>query len=220
MLTQERIARMRPAMIEAPPGMVHVPGGPFLCGREKREVTIPSFFIDITPVTNLEWHAFVGKLGLAPPRHWPQGQLTKELEECPVIWVTYEDAEAYAKWAGKALQTPMQWEKAARGTDGRKYAWGADFNPKFVNTKEAGNGKPVATTLLKSSASPYGVLGLGGNVMEWTQGLADPKKGLRVVMGSSYRHYLGAAYWQNDADPKKATDYIGFRCVKPGPEGK
>jgi formylglycine-generating enzyme required for sulfatase activity len=198
----------------APPGMVLVPGGTFLYGSEKRAVEVPSFFIDILPVTNKEWELFNANAGLAPPRHWPEGRVTKELEDCPVVWVTFEEAEQYAKSVGKELPTPQQWEKAARGTDGRKYPWGGDFDPKRVNSKEAGVGKPVPAATLKRSTSPFGCLGMGGNVLDWTTGIADKKKGSRVIKGGSFRHYLGAISWQYDADPKKGQDAVGLRCVK------
>jgi len=108
--------------------MVRVPAGPFLYGEDRREVELPEFWIDRTPVTNAEYARFVAATGRKPPQHW-QGQTPPErIADHPVVHVSWRDAVAYAGWAGKRLPTEEEWEKAARSIDGREYPWGDRFN--------------------------------------------------------------------------------------------
>ncbi|HZV02818.1 MAG TPA: SUMF1/EgtB/PvdO family nonheme iron enzyme [Planctomycetota bacterium] len=198
----------------SPEGMVLVAAGPFLFGREKRTVTLGAFWIDRDPVTNRAYLAFVEATERGRPTYWPIGTLPEALLDHPVVCVTFEDAQAYARWAGKDLPTPAQWEKAARGADGRKFPWGSGFDTHRTNTKESAQGKTVPVTKLRDE-SPYGCRGMAGNVLEWTRGIADPKEGKRVVKGCSFRTYLGAASWSYDMAESASNDALGFRCVKP-----
>lgn len=198
---------------DAPPGMVLVPAGPFLFGRDKRSVTLGAFWIDRDPVTNEAYAAFVAATGHPRPVHWPAGPLAAELRDLPVVNVSLEDALAFARHAGKDLPTPAQWEKAARGTDGRKFPWGSSFDSQRSNTKEAARNRLVPTTRLRDE-SPYGVRGMGGAVLEWTRGVLNPTRGTRVVKGASFRTYLGAAAWALELDAAEKRDDLGFRCVR------
>lgn len=197
----------------APCGMVLVPAGPFLYGRQKRSMTLAAFWIDRDPVTNRAYRDFVEKTDRSRPAHWLGGNVPDALLDHPVVCVTFEDAAAYAAFAGKELPTPAQWEKAARGTDARKYPWGAGFEANRANTKESARGRTVAVGTLRDD-SPYGCRGMAGNVLEWTRGPGDPAAGTRIVKGCSFRTYLGASCWFHELAPETANDALGFRCVK------
>lgn len=161
-----------------------------------REVTVAAYLIDRYPVTNQDYTRFVedtgayapgppwaNVYGLAPLAWNPQTLLPPAgLEDYPVVYVSYYDAVAYCEWAGKRLPTEAEWEKAARGTDGRPYPWGWD--PAIENYAQV---TPIPTGLLDTplapvtahmaGASPYGVVDMMGNAYEWC---GDPAPG---VMG-------------------------------------
>lgn len=194
-----------------PPGMIHVPAGPFFFG--KTEATLADFWIDQTPVTNAQYAEFVKKTGRRHPTHWSADGPPQAEKDHPVVNVTFADAEAFAAHAGKQLPTPAQFEKAARGTDRRKYPWGDEVGLRTSNTKEAGVGGTTPVDKFPRGRSPFGCFDLAGNVLHWTRGVADAKKGTRVLKGSSWKIYLGACSWSNEADPEKKQDDVGFRCV-------
>jgi serine/threonine-protein kinase len=161
--------------------MVLVPEGPFQMGPDRRAVHLDAFYIDRTPVTNQAFRTFVDVTGYRPEdddaarflSHL-HGRLPPELASHPVVYVSWLDARAYAAWAGKRLPTEAEWEKAARGADGRKYPWGrAQPGPSLANYgKLRGGTTPV--TAFPDGASPYGVLDLAGNVWEWCEDADDP----------------------------------------------
>jgi serine/threonine-protein kinase len=160
--------------------LVLVAAGAFKMGERRREVYLDDFYIDRCPVTNAQFHTFVSVTGYRPGdggehrflAHWPAGQVPDGLERHPVVYVSWEDARAYAQWAGKRLPTEAEWEKAARGTDGRKYPWGRE-DP----TRRLGRGRrgtmPVGA--FPEGASPYGALDMAGNVWEWCEDADDPQ---------------------------------------------
>lgn len=201
------------APVAAPPGMVQVPAGPFRFGPKGDEVVLGAFWIDLTPVTNAEYAQFVKKTGRRHPSHWsPDGPNPGE-DELPVVCVTCEDAEAYAKHLGKLLPTPAQFEKAARGPDGRKYPWGDEVGLRTSNTREAGVGALTPVQRYPRGRSPYGCFDMAGNVLHWTRGLHDKEKKTRVLKGSSFKHYLGASAWSYEGYPDSRQDAVGFRCM-------
>ena len=199
-------------------GMVLVPGGPFVFGRAKVPVTLGTFWIDKDPVTNRAYLAFVEKTERPPPVHWGGDAPAAEIVDHPVVCVRFDDAEAYAHFVGKELPTPAQWEKAARGTDARKYPWGSGFFTHRTNTKESCHGRTLPVSRLQDE-SPYGCRGMAGNVLEWTRGVGDPRRGTRVVKGSSFRTYLGAVAWSQELAPSTYNDALGFRCSSGESEG-
>lgn len=198
---------------DAPEGMAHVPGGPFLLGKKREEASIGDFWIDIYPVTNGDYEEFITDNRKRAPRHWPASGLNDELRDQPVVMLTYEEASAFAEGVGKALPTPAQYEKAARGTEGLKYPWGDQIKNRVTNTKESGIGQLTSVDSFPAGQSPFGCYDLAGNILHWTRGIYDPDNGTQMVMGSSYKHYLGAAHWTHEEPPEKRRDYLGFRCV-------
>jgi formylglycine-generating enzyme required for sulfatase activity len=199
--------------VDAPEGMVHVLAGPFLWGPRKEEVSLGDFWIDIYPVTNGDYEDYVTTHRKRAPRHWPASGLTDSLRDQPIVFLTYAEAEDYAETLGKQLPTPAQYEKAARGTEGWKYPWGNQVKNRVANTRESARGKLSTVDAYGAGRSPFGCYDMCGNALNWTRGVYDEKKGTRIVMGSSFKHYLGAAYFTHEEDPEKRRDYLGFRCV-------
>ncbi|MDE3019958.1 MAG: SUMF1/EgtB/PvdO family nonheme iron enzyme, partial [Nitrospirota bacterium] len=157
--------------------MVLVPAGEFTMGSNEvddeqpiHQVHLDAFYMDTFEVTTSRYAAFLKATQLAPPRRWEEARLPRDADR-PVIGVTWFMADNYCRWAGKRLPTEAEWEKAARGTDGRAYPWGNE-----EPTNDRGNfGKPRWTgydTLapvgsFKSGNSPYGIADMAGNVWEW-----------------------------------------------------
>jgi formylglycine-generating enzyme required for sulfatase activity len=194
--------------------MIHIPAGDFLYGDEKKKIELPEFWIDRTPVTNAEYARFVAATGHKPPKHWKGKSPPKEIADHPVTYVSWHDAVAYAGWAGKRLPTEEEWEKAARGTDGREYPWG-DWEEDRCNTKEAGVGGTTPVGRYSPDGdSPFGCVDMVGNVWEWT---VIEEGDRRVVRGGSWlddRDFArcAARYW---FAPYRSDASGGFRCVSP-----
>lgn len=221
-------------------GMVLVPGGPFRMGSDEfdlegppRTVVLPAFWIDRYPVTGAAYLAFVRATGHAEPPDWPSGRPVPGREDHPVERVSWHDAVAYAAWAGKRLPSEAEWEKAARGTDGRRFPWGDTFSEDRCIAWDHAMVLDVTTVPVAShpsGASPYGVEQLAGNVEEWVQDELRPYPGsvhdspsaaggLRVVRGGSWfytQEHTRCAYrrglrpeftgWTQAGGP-------GFRCA-------
>jgi formylglycine-generating enzyme required for sulfatase activity len=193
--------------------MVRVPAGKFLYGDDKREVELPEFWIDRAPVTNAEYARFVAETGHEPPVHWEGETPPKEIADHPVVNVSWDDATAYAEWAGGRLPSEQEWEKAARGTDGRKYPWGKWAEGR-CNSQEAGVGgtTPVGQYSLPGD-SPYGCVDMAGNVWEWTA--SEHEQGGRVLRGGAFLdedRYVRCAARSWDL-PYNCRRNCGFRVV-------
>jgi len=218
----EDVARRREAAeafaagLELVEGMCLVPAGTFLYGPEKREIFLDSFYIDLNPVTNAEYTRFVQEMNYRPPRFADDPRLNQP--DQPVVGVSFGDAQQFAKWAGKELPTELQWEKAARGTDGRIYPWGNDppgsSDATYGLDPVEGAPAPVGQSL--RNVSPFGVRDMVGNVWEWTTAPFAKDSKFKAVRGGSYNDsadYLRTDY-RLDAHPKDKFEAIGFRCVK------
>ncbi|MBN1423785.1 formylglycine-generating enzyme family protein [Candidatus Fermentibacteria bacterium] len=223
--------------------MVHVPPGPFRRGsnrgglnsRPEREVELEGFYVDKTEVTVGHYLVFLmdtaarDTAGDAPPSERAIGASEGDELNLPVVSVTWREAVRFAAWAGKRLPTEAEWEKAARGTDGRAYPWGDEYDPSLVVAKGAGAPSPVGST--PSDASPYGALDMAGNVREWTADFYDPlyygkapkvdPKGPargrdRVVRGGSWRRDCedeGLTHARMHEPPTTESIDLGFRLV-------
>jgi hypothetical protein len=197
-------------------GMTLVPGGAFKAGRECREEEVDPFLIQIAEVSNADYAEFVRATKHAAPAHWPEGRPPSGEESFPVVGVTYADAQAYAVYKGLRLPTALEWEMAARGTDGRIYPWGDTFDQNAANCHGLSGGlRPV--TEFSRGRSPYGCLNMAGNAHEWT---STPTEGglSRIVRGGAYRSHITNVRTFSEIDaPVDLADpalAVGFRCVK------
>ncbi|MFQ5729391.1 MAG: formylglycine-generating enzyme family protein [Waddliaceae bacterium] len=200
--------------------------------RSTEKVFVPAFYIDKTEVTNEQFKRFLDATGYKPKwpknflKHWHGGNYPRGKGNHPVVWVSLEDAKAYAKWAGKRLPTEVEWQKAAQGEDGRTWPWGNVYDPKKANMDSNGT-KPVGS--YKEGASPYGCLNMAGNVWEMTDSFQSDgyhyfswlrggsfffAKGSRWYMqGGPITNYQRTKFWyMTPALNRSAT--IGFRCAK------
>jgi len=163
--------------------MVEIPEGQFIMGtnnlktdaqnRPAHNVTLPTYYIDKYPVTHAQYARFVAGTGYRVPLNWSDGRFVPERTFHPVTMVSWFDAKAYCTWANKRLPSEAEWEKAARGTDERRWPWGPIMDTKLLNTYyNVGSTTPVGSYL--DGASPYGVLDMAGNVSEWIEDDFDP----------------------------------------------
>jgi len=168
--------------------MILIPAGEFLMGSDPKKTKfvgngeqpqhtlhLPDYYLAKTPVTNAQYLAFVQATGRDQPRHWKDGKPPGSKGNHPVLYVSWHDAVAYCQWlaqvTGKSYRLPSEaeWEKGARGTDGRIFPWGDQWVAKRCNVSETGkedNTTPVG--VYPQGASPYGLLDMAGNVNEWT----------------------------------------------------
>jgi sulfatase modifying factor 1 len=234
--TEEKVSQ--PTSAVKPGEMVLIPAGEFIFGTNDKEsygypeqkINLPAFWIDKYEVTNAQFLDFSIKNnytgeGAKEGRDW-RLFFTPEKAYFPVVYITWNDAEAYCKSVGKRLPTEEEWEKAARGTDGRVYPWGNEWRDNSANVYESGLSNPVAVGQFSNDVSPYGVHDMLGNVQEWTASWystykgnpkKDPNSGekYRVVRGLSYRirGKVGHLYDRSAWVPG-ALFYFGFRCAK------
>ncbi|MCB9883354.1 MAG: SUMF1/EgtB/PvdO family nonheme iron enzyme [Planctomycetes bacterium] len=210
---QRRAPAPTPGM--PPPGMIRISGGPALLGVERDRREVPEFHIDARPVTNTEYVAFAESTGAEVPEHMLVHGFMEKKADHPVVGVDFRDALRYARWCGKDLPTEDEWEKAARGTDGRVYPWGNQFDPgrclTAVNKRQ--DTGPVGHYL--SGASPYEVLDMAGGCWEWTLTPAGSPGTLLVVKGGSWFDPPGLARLDGrfTARPDFRSATLGFRCV-------
>lgn len=201
-----------------------------------------AYFITRTPVTNAQYAAFVRATGHAVPdvdvetwrsyrlAHpfertrkyaWLDGRPPEGRADHPVVLVSHDDARAYAAWLSERtgarwrLPTELEWEKAARGLDGRRFPWGDEWDPARLNSADLGPFDTTPVGSLPKGASPFGVLDAAGQVFEWTASEAGP--GRFLVKGGSWDDKgcgvcRPAARHARPADLKHIL--IGFRLVR------
>jgi len=237
------------------PEMILIPAGRFIMGSDLRKdklayageqpqhtLYLPDYYIARTPVTNVQYGAFVRATGHRTPYHLEDGKIPRGEEQHPVTAVSWNDAIAYCRWlsevAGKSycLPSEAEWEKAARGMDGRIYPWGNRWDASRCNCWESGPRGTTPVGAYPRGASPYGVLDMAGNVWEWTRSLyrgypydsTDGREDLgvdghRVLRGGSfykYQRYVRCASRLRDypfPSSRLGTGnwyrYYGFRVV-------
>ncbi|MGY3676593.1 SUMF1/EgtB/PvdO family nonheme iron enzyme [Streptomyces sp. TE33382] len=195
--------------------MVHVDEGIYLSGAANTSMWLDAFTIDVYPTTNADYARFVRATGHRPPQHWPGGRCLVNLNDHPVVWVTWHDADAYARWCGKALPTAQQWEKAARGPKGQSYPWGTIPTAAKCNVAEAEIRQTTPVTRYQSGVSPYGVFDMCGNTWEWCSTEETP--GRHELKGSAFTSPFqrAAPALHNAANATMKDDDTGFRCVSP-----
>ena len=237
--------------------LVRVPAGDFFMGSvatqdehaqddefPQHQIYLPEFHIGRYPISNLQYVAFVEATGISPPQSWIKGRMPLGKENHPVVTVLWKEARAFCAWLGEAtgrairLPTEAEWEKAARGTDGRIYPWGDDppddalcnFDRQVGDTTPVGRYSP-------QEDSPYGCADMAGNVWEWCQskyrsypyqagdgredlqadgGLEGPRAyDRRVVRGGAFiydeRDIRCAARFRSN--PNHWDRHVGFRVV-------
>ena len=229
--------------------MVLIPAGPFIMGidgikREQRpshKVYVDAFYIDRYEVTNAQYYEFLDYIKKTndhskcleyeplnkdhKPLKWEKDYYNHP--EYPVTRVDWLDAYAYAAWAGKRLPTEAEWEKAARGTDERKWPWGNEWNPEKCNT---GDPEPIGS--YEEGKSPYGCYDMSGSVAEWCADWGDmryyrkspkrnpkgPEKGnKKIIRGGSRFANVGILLRctaRKTMDPILGNIGVGFRCAK------
>ena len=226
-----------------PEEMVMIPEGPFLRGTDKggfdeqpqRTIRLSSFMIDKYEVTNGQYAAFVAATGhrkAGPPSRYAKNMSRMRGINQPVVYVSWDDARAYCQWKGKRLPTEAEWEKAMRGTDGRLWPWGNVEIPHAANWARVDDGHDVSAPVgvIKSDASPFGVMDGAGNVIEWVEDWYQENAYREAAdMDPSSPEYgtfkvlRGAGYASSGSDlritsrnkmvPDFRDETIGFRCA-------
>ncbi len=232
--------------------MVPIPAGVFTMGsddartneqnRPAHQVRTRAYRIDKFPVTQAQYAQFVAARKYRPPLSWKDGTIPRGLELHPVTMVSWYNARDYCAWAGKRLPTEAEWEKAARGTDARRFPWGSMMQPENLNTYYK-VGHTTAVNAYPEGASPYGVMDMAGNVQEWVADQFAPYPGTPasgeifqakeadpqyhrgsdekedlvyfVMRGGSWKSdpFSTYTYHRNYSMPNYASDFFGFRCA-------
>ncbi len=217
--------------------MAPVPAGVFEFGEGEKQKTLKiekPFEIDVYPVTNGQFERFIKDDGYNPekefwdeegreflrkekitqPRYWDDEQWNQP--DHPVVGVSWYEADAYARWAGKSLPTEMERERAARGTDGREYPWEGAFDKEKCNTSESGIDGTTRVTRYPNGISPVGCYDMAGNVWEWTSSFYDDDKDSYVLRGGSWIDDHGNARCarRDGSTPEFGFNSFGFRCVR------
>lgn len=227
-----------------PDDMVLIKAGEFLRGYDhggfdeapQTSVYLDPYRIDRYEVTNYHYQEFVAATGhrkAGPPSRYAKNMARMRGPNQPVVYVSYDDAEAYCRWKGRRLPTEAEWEKAMRGMDGRLWPWGNDDRPGSANWARVSDGYEVAAPAgrFTEDRSPYGVLDGAGNVMEWVRDwyletayreFSDPNPigpetgTYRVLRGGGYTTTGGdfRLTSRNKIVPDFRDETIGFRCAR------
>lgn len=198
--------------------MVLVPEGEFLYGNDNQQLSLLDFYMDKYEVTTAQYAKFMAATGTTAPQSW-QTSVPVSDEQKPVVGVDWDEADAYCRYYGQRLPTEQEWEKAARGTDGRKYPWGNDEpTSRHANFNKCCDFRNYGVLLsvgsLEDGKSPYGIYDLAGNVYEWTS--SDHHDRAKVIRGGAWMNLASSLEsslrgWHS---PRDLSDHDGFRCVQ------
>ncbi len=211
----------------------------YLASTPRHRVTLSPFRIDRYEVSNAQFRAYVAATGARPAEYGDDPQLGRD--ELPVVGVSWRDALGYAQWAGKRLPTEAEWEYAALGTTGWAYPWGDVLSATRANlpaelSPDDGYPHTAPTHALAAGASPFGVLNLCGNAMEWVADPFDadfyhrspeadppgPATGeFRMLRGGGWKYFLSPGIHRSAfRTPRYLGDrapFVGFRCAADEP---
>lgn len=210
--------------------MLVVPAGYFLFGNENARVLLPVYYVDKTEVPNEHFNRYLETKGLEVSEERRQAN-----PRLPAVNVTYDEASGFCEWAGKRLPLPMEWEKAARGTEGWDYPWGEmpDTAKANVAGHEGARGAAVPVDSMPETATQYGALHMAGNVWEWVnekrfpsapalqsmQAFLDPpptaEEDWRLAKGGSYAQpiEMTVVFEYLNLPARARLPFVGFRCV-------
>jgi len=181
-------------------------------GSPSKTVTLSAFLIDQFEVTNEQYTAFTRANKRASPQFWRYPQFNGKRQ--PVVGIGWRDADAFCRWAGKRLPLEEEWEKAARGTDGRVWPWGNQADDTKYNGRTRANYAPIEVGRFPSGNSPYGVSDMAGNVWEMTASVWDADS--HVMRGGSFLNTNAdvrtMVRWA-PRDEIRGSNWLGFRCV-------
>jgi formylglycine-generating enzyme required for sulfatase activity/curli biogenesis system outer membrane secretion channel CsgG len=227
--------KRKPQISKKRSSMIYIPAGAFVMGSNSGAlISTPSFkvplrayYIDRTEVSNQDYHAFVRRFKHRPPPSWPRGVIPEGKADHPVVMVSWKDADRYCRTQGKRLPKEVEWEKAFRGQNGKKYPWsGTKFYSNYARTVESGVLGPSSVTSASKDISEYGVQHLAGNVREWVDSYLKPFPGSRyyspkvgrekVIRGGSWaKTQKEAIGWvRSSSRPTYGWKDVGFRCAK------
>ena len=207
--------------------------GWFAAEQPAHSVDVSAFYMDVYEVTNAAYQSCVDAGQCKPPRMnnsatHPTYYGDKQYDNYPVINVNWDNAKTYCEWRGARLPSEAEWEKAARGTDGRTYPWGEKADKTYANYQATNLGDPTAVGSYESGKSPYGLYDMAGNVWEWVANWydvypgGDPQaspdfgqkaRGLRGGAWLDPSNSLRSAY-RGALDPTHSFGNIGFRCAR------
>jgi serine/threonine-protein kinase len=217
--------------------MVYVAAGEFTMGTDlgddyekpAHRVAVKAFFLDQTEVTCREYEKFVRATNRRPPLSWSNGGCAATTEDYPITNVDWNDANAFAQWAGKRLPTEEEWEFAARGSDGRLYPWGNEWRPNAANAGDSSAGRFTRVGSYPEGKSPSGAMDMIGNAWEWTSSSLRLYPGSNLTrLPSGDRKIFRGGSWVKDSPPDWTVTYrgfalpsggkdyskVGFRCAK------
>ena len=235
--SESEVDRSPPAEVEGGVEMVSIPGGSFLMGsldgqgqpdeHPQHSVTLPGFLLDKTEVTWRQYRKFASDSNTKLPRDPIWGVF----EDYPISFMLWAEAQAFCEWSGGRLPSEAEWEKAARGTDGRIYPWGDQWDATRCNSISGGLHRPESAGSFPTCISPYGALDMSGSMLEWTSDLyrehykpekngANPVDGetpeLRVMRGGGWMSqptWVSTTYRYKRRPSSRNMDH-GFRCAQ------
>ncbi|MCD4730010.1 MAG: formylglycine-generating enzyme family protein [Bacteroidales bacterium] len=195
-------------------------------------IHINRFYMDKYPVTNTQFYDFMESTGYQPKdpvnflKHWEEGKYPRKLKNYPVVYISYEDAHAYAKWAEKRLPTEAEWQYAAQGLDDRNFPWG---NRLEENKYNSGRNEITSVIEYPEGTSPFGILDMVGNVWQLTNDVYDNGSHYFIIMRGGSYYNPTASWWYVKGGPQPLNNSqmllrvspgfernatVGFRCVK------